>query len=139
MITYDSPPPDRLPAILDMSLDQEVFTLLLPCGQGNNPAIPAERLKTFECDVMIGHYHPVKPHLLCQNSALNSNTERCYKHIEQQVSKSNKLLRLQWLYASVKCMNNLIVHDFNRKCSFCFFYVCPSKERHFNSFDDIID
>ena len=28
----------------------------------------------------------------------------------------------------VKCMNNLIVHDFNRKCSFCFLMFAPQKK-----------
>ena len=32
---------------------------LLPYGQGSNSAMQADWLKTFEYDVIIGHYYPV--------------------------------------------------------------------------------
>ena len=35
--------------------------VLLPYGQGSNSVMQADWLKTFECDVMIGHCYPVMP------------------------------------------------------------------------------
>ncbi len=35
--------------------------ILLPYGQGSNSVMQSDWLKTFECDVMIGHYYAVMP------------------------------------------------------------------------------
>ena len=55
---------------------------LLPYDQGSNSVIQSDWLKTFECDVMIGHYYPVMPaHDV--TTQLRTTTNQWFEHDQQ--------------------------------------------------------
>ena len=62
----------------------ELHILVLPFCQSSNPAIQSDCLKTFKCDVMIGHYylavpaHYVTAQLQIRNTSLCSHAKKIY-------------------------------------------------------------